>query len=175
MLHRLQDEKLKLERSRNDEFNLADILNLNRFKETLSNAVSASKHKTYFGYLDARSLCDRALQELSQAFTEAQSQHRQRTQQLLNEQRRREAEEQVARAEQSKRARGKATPALWLSSLGSLFCPFVVPVGFVLGLISLAEFSGGNDKDGRGKAIAAVVIGSFWTCFFLLYLLGAFK
>lgn len=173
-----------LESRRVGAFQFADVLNLHRFNQFVSQAANAANHHTYYGYLDSIQLCVQAREELADVSTKMQMQHqqrsaqfaaeqRQRSAQFAAEQRRREADEYAARAAQSERARGKATTALWLTGAGSLLCPFLVPIGFIVGIVSIVQFASGSDTEGQGKAIAAVIIGSFWTLFFVVWILAA--
>ncbi|MEK6301831.1 MAG: hypothetical protein AABO41_14060 [Acidobacteriota bacterium] len=173
-----------LERHRVEAFQFADVLNSHRFNQFVSQAVNAANHHTYYGYLNSIQLCNQAREELADVSTKMQLQHqqrsaqfaaeqRQRNAQFAAEQRRREADEYAARVAQSVRARSNATTAIWLAGAGSVLCPVLVPIGFILGIVSLVQFGSGRDTEGQGKAIAAVIIGSLWTVFFVVWILAA--
>ena len=79
---------------------------------------------------------------------------------------------QEKKRQQSVKACGHAETAMMFSLLG-MFC--VAPlalVGIIIGIQALSEFKHGQDQQGKGKAIAAILIGSFvllGLCFLIFY------
>lgn len=64
--------------------------------------------------------------------------------------------------------KGAAVTALVVSIFG--ICPGLGAIGAVLGLFALLGTRRGDE--GRGMAVAAIVIGLLWTAFYLIPLLG---
>jgi tetratricopeptide (TPR) repeat protein len=70
-------------------------------------------------------------------------------------------QELAARIAKSEKARSHADTAMTLSLWGIFCCAPLAIVGLVLGINALSEFKQGQDQQGKGKAIVAVLIGSF--------------
>lgn len=78
---------------------------------------------------------------------------------------------QAAAKAHADKGRDLADKAL-LFALGGLCCGPLLIVGLVLGIMAINQFSLGNDKKGIGKAIFAVVLGSFLILVIVLALIA---
>ena len=153
----LEREASTLRERHAKEFPLAEHLNLAPFNQILAQVRSAASHETYYGNLDALQLCEQARDELRKALEEMRQRHETRQRRLEVEQKQRNQAELSGQAAYAHRVRGRAEISLWIS-LAGILCIFVAPIGLLLGIYALTEYRYVSDKQGRGQAIAAVVI-----------------
>jgi len=137
----------------------------------MDEARRAASSGTYYGYLDALRLCNAFRSSITGTIESIRREHQQRLARLDTDKRRQDEADLAARMARSEKARGKANTAMWLSLAGFLCFPVGI-AGFVLGIVALSDFKHGHDQKGKGKAIAAVLIGGCCLIIFGLLSLG---
>jgi hypothetical protein len=149
-----------LEKCRAKQFSLADdtpIAAARNVKDEVRHTAAAG---TYYGYLDALKLYDSAELTVKRAREGLRYMHQQRLAQIKAERRQRAQQELAARIAKSEKGRRNANLAMKLSLWSVLLYPLAI-VGIIIGIQALSQFKHGQYQHGKGKAIVAVLIGSF--------------